>query len=209
MGNGDGTFKPPVLYTTVFTDGAGPVMVGEFTGDGKQDVIVFSKNAAEGELFKGNGDGTFQPGVTFATPENVFNAAAVDLNGDGKLDLVLTGTNSGKVYVMLGNGNGTFQPAQGYQTMAGTNIGVPGLAVADFNTGNLDIIVTAASRGVLGSRSHHAAGQRRRHLRLRRSCWRRWGRRARSSPATSATARPIWRWPTPAASPSSTVRRSR
>lgn len=170
LGHGDGTFSPPLqpFNTTTFTDGAGPLVVGDFTGDGKLDVIVFSKNAATAEFFRGNGDGTFQAGVTFATPENIFNAQAVHLNGDRNLDLVLTGTNTGNVYVLLGNGDGTFQPAQVYQAMAprqGEDVGVVGLAVVNqfplpanaptlpsgMSYGNTDIVVTASIRGGAGT----------------------------------------------------------
>ena len=112
---GDGTFEPPVLYSTVFTDGAGPMVVGDFTGNGHLDLIVFSKNEAFAEIFLGNGDGTFRPGTVFAVGENTLNAAAVDLTGNGMLDLITTGTNSGNVYVQMGNGNGTFGPPTAYR----------------------------------------------------------------------------------------------
>src|SRR5262249_16950173 len=87
LGRGAGTFLPPKIDSTVFTDGAGPLVAGYFNGDGKLDVIVFSKNDSFAQIFFGNGDGTFRDGGTFATGEDTLNAAAVDLNGDGKLDL--------------------------------------------------------------------------------------------------------------------------
>jgi hypothetical protein len=166
-GRGDGTFAPPVFYSTAFTAGATSMVVGDFTGDGNLDLIVFGGNAPQAELFKGNGDGTFQKGIVFATPENTRNAAAVDLNGDGKLDLVTTGTNSGNVYVMMGRGDGTFADVHAYTAMAprpGDNVSVTGLAVVDFGSppsagssvagprdGIPDIIVTATSRSGQGS----------------------------------------------------------
>jgi hypothetical protein len=153
LGRGDGTFLPPVFYQTVFTQGAGPMVSGDFNGDGNLDLIIFSKNEAEAQIFFGNGDGTFRDGGVFATGENTFNAAAVDLTGDGKLDLVTTGTVSGDVYVMLGNGDGTFQAPVAYQAMAprpGESVGVFGLAVTDFGNSSpnapLNLVVTAQSR---------------------------------------------------------------
>src|SRR5205807_2068984 len=86
LGRGDGTFAPPTFVRTVFSDGAGPMVVGDFTGNGKQDVIIFSKNDPFAEIFLGNGDGSFQAGKVFGVGENTFNAAAADLDGDGKLD---------------------------------------------------------------------------------------------------------------------------
>jgi hypothetical protein len=158
IGRGDGTFLPPVYYSTVFIQGAGPMVVGDFSGKGHLDVIVFSKNESIAQIFHGNGDGTFTSDPkkdVFATGENTINAAAVDLNGDGKLDLVTTGSNTGNVYVMLGNGDGTFQAPKAYLAMAprpGDNVTVNGLAVTKFGTDtHLDIIVTAQSRSAIGS----------------------------------------------------------
>jgi hypothetical protein len=137
IGRGDGTFEPAVLYPTIFTNGAGPMVVGDFTGNGIDDIITFSKNAAVAEIFLGNGDGTFQPGTVFATGENTYAAEAVDLDGNGILDLITTGTNGGAVYVQMGNGNGTFEPPISYtiqQRSAGGNVGVYGLAVVGFDS---------------------------------------------------------------------------
>jgi hypothetical protein len=163
IGRGDGTFEPAVLYPTIFNNGAGPMVVGDFMGNGIDDIMVFSKNEPEAELFLGNGDGTFRVGGVIALPENVFAAEAVDLTGNGKLDLITTGTNTGNVYVMMGNGDGTFQAPQAYTAMAptgGNEVGVYGLAVADFGSpaasgpgspdGVLDVIVTAQNRSGSG-----------------------------------------------------------
>ncbi len=70
IGRGNGTFLPAVTYSTVFTGGAGPMVVGDFTGNGIDDIIVFSKNQAEAEIFLGNGNGTFPPGTVFSVGEN-------------------------------------------------------------------------------------------------------------------------------------------
>jgi len=163
IGRGDGTFEPAVLYATIFNNGAGPMVVGDFTGNGIDDIMVFSKNEPEAEFFLGNGDGTFRVGGVINLPENVFAAQAADLTGNGKLDLITTGTNTGNVYVMMGNGDGTFQAPQTYTAMApngGNEVGVYGLAVADFGSpsdsgpgapdGVPDIIVTAQNRSGSG-----------------------------------------------------------
>ena len=150
QGRGDGTFEPPVLYTTAFTDGAGPMVVGDFNGDHHLDLIIFSKNEAFAEIFLGNGDGTFRPGVVFAVGENTLNAAAVDLTGNGVLDLITTGANSGNIYVQMGNGDGTFGPPTAYSVLKpgpGQDISVSGLAlVHNFNAPGLSVVVTAGSQ---------------------------------------------------------------
>jgi hypothetical protein len=137
IGRGDGTFKPAVTYSTDFASGAGPMVVGDFTGNGIDDIIVFSKNEAKGEIFLGNGDGTFRPGTVFTTGEDTYAAEAVDLDGNGKLDLITTGTNGGAVYVQMGNGDGSFGTPVPYTVMpptAGNDVGVFGLAVVGFDS---------------------------------------------------------------------------
>ncbi len=135
IGQGSATFTTPVLYRTAFTQGAGPVVVGDFTGDGKLDLLVFSKNTSLGQLYRGLGDGTFADSGTFRTPENAFSVLATDLDGNGALDLVFAGTNSGNVYTTLGNGDGTFQAGQKYVAMIagpGDNVGIYGVAFVNF-----------------------------------------------------------------------------
>ena len=76
----------------------------------------------------GNGDGTFQPAVTYLSGGYYTQTVAVaDVNGDGKADILVVNdctspTNcfytvgDGSVSVLLGNGDGTFQPAVAYDS---------------------------------------------------------------------------------------------
>jgi hypothetical protein len=145
LGNGDGTFQPVVFYS------AGGVVSNEFNyqsiavadvnGDGKPDLLVANAVPGVGVLL-GNGDGTFQPVVTY-TASPIFQTqslAAADVNGDGKIDLIVTGfgESGGLAAVLLGNGDGTFQPAVAYSTGGNANA----VAVADVNgDGKPDILV--------------------------------------------------------------------
>jgi hypothetical protein len=74
----------------------------------------------------GNGDGTFQPAVTYGTGAYFATSVAVgDVNGDRIPDLLVTNSclnmeheciGDGALSVLLGNGDGTFQPAIVYDS---------------------------------------------------------------------------------------------
>ena len=137
LGNGDGTFRPPVISNTNLN--VASVTVGDFNGDGKLDIAV-SDDVSIVAVLWGNGDGSFQ--APLVIPE-VFPAAlslAVgDFNADGVLDLAVANQTSDSVSVLLGNGDGTFQAASTYLT--GT---VPvSVAVGDFNGDGVLDLVTA------------------------------------------------------------------
>ncbi|MGB6633846.1 MAG: VCBS repeat-containing protein, partial [Terriglobales bacterium] len=157
LGNGDGTFQPAISYNTGGTI-AFSVAVGDVNGDGKPDLVVTvgcesnscgSKDPTGGvSVLLGNGDGTFQPAVTYSS--GGFDASFVaigDVNRDGKLDLVVsnycqsldTCLTNGGVSILLGNGDGTFQPAVSYSS-GGMN--TTAVAIADLNgDGKLDLVV--------------------------------------------------------------------
>ena len=55
----------------------------------------------------GNGDGTFQPQVTYAVGSNPGAIVAGDFTGDGRTDLAVSDEDG--TQILLGNGDGTFQ----------------------------------------------------------------------------------------------------
>src|SRR6266436_6398742 len=129
-----------------FTAGYDPisVAVGDFNGDGVPDLVVADRVSNNVSVLLGNGDGTFQTPVAFATGTRPQSVAVGDFNGDGKLDLVVANEGSNNVSVLLGNGDGAFQAAQNFP--AGTN--PQSVAVGDFNgDGKLDLAVANEGSG--------------------------------------------------------------
>jgi hypothetical protein len=136
LGNGDGTFRPVVTYDSGGYE-AQSVAVADVNGDGKPDLVVTNvcassdcTNGGVVGVLLGNGDGTFQPAVSYSSGGQDAESVAVrDVNGDGKRDLVVANGN-GSVGVLLGNGDGTFLPAVSYGSGGARASSV---AVADLN----------------------------------------------------------------------------
>lgn len=154
LNNGNGKFQAHVDYPVESSPVA--IAVGDFNGDGKLDLAVANfcgtvQNPTDCEyhnaggtvsILLGNGDGTFQPQVVYATNDYPNWIAVGDFNGDGKPDLVTSNGYFGEgstVSVLLNQGNGKF----GQYTDYGTASGSSSVAVADFNNdGKLDIVTT-------------------------------------------------------------------
>ena len=152
LGNGDGTFKPVVIYANSTSGGCSPTLaLADVNGDGKLDVVAVSGNSSTNASFwvnLGNGDGTFQQGIPMSTPAlcpGGSGAGAVyllvkDINGDSKPDIVGAcdiGQHQTYFSVLLGKGDGTF----GAPTQVQVGSTPIGLAAGDFNAdGKIDIV---------------------------------------------------------------------
>jgi hypothetical protein len=134
LGNGDGTFQPPLSLdlppspnfsypaNVIFNFAKRHLVVADFNGDGKLDV-------AEGNsavILLGKGDSTFERPLPYGVAGPL---AAGDLNGDGRPDLAIK-KDAGSVSVLFGNGDGSFQPEAKFAAASGLGGGV---VIADFN----------------------------------------------------------------------------
>ena len=64
-------------------------MAGDFTGDGRIDLAVANFGSNDVSVLLGNGDGTFQPPVTYAVGARPCALVAGDFTGDGRTDLAV------------------------------------------------------------------------------------------------------------------------
>ncbi|MGA8765187.1 MAG: FG-GAP-like repeat-containing protein [Candidatus Sulfotelmatobacter sp.] len=139
LGNGDGTFKPPVLYTSGQL--THQIAVGDFNGDGNLDLATADYYSNTVSILLGKGDGTFGPARSYPTSENTYYISTGDFNRDGKLDLVATSFSAG-ITLFFGNGDGTFR------TGTTTKGGSDGLCTGDFNGDGILDLATADENDV-------------------------------------------------------------
>ncbi|MBV8269011.1 MAG: VCBS repeat-containing protein, partial [Planctomycetaceae bacterium] len=85
------------------------LVAGDFRGDGRTDLAVANQGSDDVSVLLGNGDGTFQKAVQYATGTGPDALVAGDFRGDGRTDLAVANQGSNDVSVLLGNGDGTFQ----------------------------------------------------------------------------------------------------
>jgi hypothetical protein len=148
IGNGDGTFRPPVQYAAGVVPQA--IAVGDINGDGRADLVVandgYGNIPGKVGVLLGQGDGTFGPMKEYGAGVNPFSIALGDFDGDGHLDVVVTDETQLSVEVLLNDGKGGFHPAVAYST--GQN---PfSVAVGDINgDGALDLVVANMADGTV------------------------------------------------------------
>lgn len=168
LGNGDGTFQPPVVYSSGFLMPVG-ITVGDFNNDHKLDLGVAYQNSAIGVML-GNGDGTFANAIFGWGGNQSGSVVAADFNHDGKLDLAASDFAGDGVTVLQGNGDGSFPPGSDLPTGVNpahlvvadfNHDGAPDLAVTNFGNNTVSVLLNAAGTTVrlLSSRNPSNAGQ--------------------------------------------------
>jgi hypothetical protein len=146
LGNGNGSFQSPVNSINWQAGQTGQLIAADFNHDGKMDVAGTTNNANTLEIFLGNGDGTFQPAISYTTDFDPSGLVAADFNGDGKLDIaVATGVNG--INIFMGNGDGTFQA---YSEASNSPFFADSVIAGDFNgDGKIDLAAGFAQYGFL------------------------------------------------------------
>jgi hypothetical protein len=130
------------------------VAVGDFNGDGNQDLAVANTDSADVSILLGDGAGNFSAATNFGVGSSSFTTRSVavgDFNGDGKQDLAVANEGSqfgdGDVAILLGDGAGNFGAATNF--VAGC--GPWSVAVGDFNGDGKQDLAVANSTNAPGS----------------------------------------------------------
>ena len=151
LGDGSGGFTPAPGSPLGLGGGAATpdsVAVGDFNGDGIQDLVTANYESGNATVVLGNGSGGFAPapGSPFGlgsgnVPGPVFVAVG-DFNGDGNQDLVTANLQANDVTVLLGDGSGGFAPATASPLAVGG--GPYAIAVGDFNRDGIQDFAVAS-----------------------------------------------------------------
>ena len=134
--------------------------MGDFNGDGAQDLAVANAFSNNVSVLLGNGLGRFtaSAGSPFVVGNDPFSIAVGDFNGDGVADLVTANANSNDITVLLGNGLGGFTAAAGSPFSVGSapfsvvvgdfdGDGIQDLATANLNSSNITVLLGNSSAG--------------------------------------------------------------
>ena len=133
LGNGDGTFQPPVSYgsSAGVSTASYRLTSGDFNRDGYTDLAIGDSNGTVTILLaKGDSNGDLQVSQTITGAPQVNGIATGDFNKDGNLDLVVAG--GANLYVYTGSSSGAFSTTPTFRdTNEAANF--TGVTVADFN----------------------------------------------------------------------------
>jgi hypothetical protein len=144
LGRADGTLAPPIDVPVGITGGSVPysAAIGDFDGNGDNDVAIADEVSGTIIVRLGNGDGTLQAEVAYPVGgARSYILITRDVNLDDKLDLICANRGSSNVSVLIGRGDGTFRRA--IVSPTGDNTGPYSVAVADFNLDSVPDVITA------------------------------------------------------------------
>ncbi len=140
----------PVSFAAAANFGTGTiplfVAVGDFNGDGKQDLATANEGSDNVSILLGDGAGSFSAATNLRAGTSPRSVAVGDFNGDGQQDLAVANQFSANVSILLGDGAGNFSAPTNFA--AGMN--ALSVKLGDFNgDGQQDLaVVNSGSNNV-------------------------------------------------------------
>jgi hypothetical protein len=117
IGNGDGTFRTPLVLTDPGLRIPQQQAVADYNGDGFQDLALSLGDGNQGvmQIRNGNGDGTFQAPVQYLVPPPTSSLGGIfivsgHLNGDAKPDIAINIGGAFPSFAVLLNSTGSAPP---------------------------------------------------------------------------------------------------
>ncbi|CAF5126015.1 unnamed protein product, partial [Rotaria sp. Silwood1] len=141
LGNGDGSFRNPIIYSTGSYSSPYMVTIADFNNDNRLDIAVANFGTNNIWIFHGFGNGSFASQIELSTGSSrPATIIAVDFNNDSLLDIATANYGTHSVSVFYGYGYGNFSPPITYST--GYDSLPSSLAAGDFNNDNyLDLVI--------------------------------------------------------------------
>jgi hypothetical protein len=133
LGNGDGTFQTPALYSTTkqnYLNLEWPyptfMQAADINGDGVPDLVYTNADYSTVGVLLGNGNGTFGLPTEYPAGGDAYGIAVADINGDGALDVVTANDYSDAVTVLLNANGSAVQPDYSVTADVTTNTVIAG-----------------------------------------------------------------------------------
>ncbi|MDP9049605.1 MAG: FG-GAP-like repeat-containing protein [Acidobacteriota bacterium] len=141
--NNNGVLTGYVTKVGLIAGGAGPMYVGDFDGDGQNDLIINGQSSKSASVYLA-ANGLFMPRFNYTFDHNVHSMLVQDMDGDGIADAVVEGDN-GVIEIFKGTGksSGPFQTtSEGGTAPGGNSLAGEGGHLAAIHPTTHDILVT-------------------------------------------------------------------
>ncbi len=136
LNKGNQTFQEVPSNNLPLTEGA-MMTVGDFNGDGKDDVAINLPGFNAISIYYSKGDGTFYLATVLDPGQEPGALVAGDFNGDGQIDLAVGLMLSQQACLFFNGGNGQFS-----RSFFASGAEVVAMAAADLNNdGKLDLVI--------------------------------------------------------------------
>lgn len=166
LGNGNGTFEPPTLYTAGSAINTPTSLTsGDFNDDGNLDVAVANTGDNTVSIFLGNGSGVLTPlGAPIGVGRDPEAIRTGDFNSDGYSDLAVANYQDNTVTILVNNRDETFSASSiavgaGPQALAVTGSGTNLLLAAANFLGNTVSVLQSNGNGTFAAQKLVSVGQ--------------------------------------------------